>query len=180
MRRAAYNSRIIFCAPGMLTPSLLRFFSGILFVLTVLFAVPAETQNWGGAEEQLAGKIVAAAGPKTMALEVLNRSSLSAAMTDDIRRNLLTQLAVRGARFVAADQADATVRVSLSEDLQSYLWIAEIRQGANSPSIVMVSLPRSTPASVEPEAAEMALRRIPLWSQPERILDVAVVDGNPA
>src|SRR6476469_6964668 len=83
MRRAAYNSRIIFCAPGMLTPSLLRFFSGILFVLTVLFAVPAETQNWGGAEEQLAGKIVAAAGPKTMALEVMNRSSLSAAMTDD-------------------------------------------------------------------------------------------------
>lgn len=180
MRRAAYNSRIIFCAPGMPTPSLLRFFSGILFVLTVLFAVPAETQNRGGAEEQLAGKIVAAAGPKTMALEVLNRSSLSAAMTDDVRRNLLTQLAVRGARFVAADQAAATVRVSLSEDLQSYIWIAEIRQGANSPSIVMVSLPRSTPASVEPEAAAMALRRTPLWSQPERILDVAVVDGNPA
>ena len=31
-----------------------------------------------------------------------------------------------------------------------------------------------------PTAAAMVLRRIPLWSQPERILDVAVIDGNPA
>ena len=26
----------------------------------------------------------------------------------------------------------------------------------------------------------MVLRKIPLWSQPDRILDVAVIDGNPA
>ena len=64
-------------------------------------AVPANAQNWAGAEEQLAGKIVAVTGAKTIALEVLNRSSLSAATTDDIRRNLLTQLAVLGVRFVA-------------------------------------------------------------------------------
>ena len=138
MQRAAYNSRI----PDMFTPLSSRLVSSLLFALALLFAVPAGAQNWAGAEEQLAGKIVSATGPKTMAVEVLNRSSLSAAMTDDIRRNLLTQLAALGARFVAAEQAAATVRVSLSEDLQSYVWIAEIRQGANAPSIVMVSLPR--------------------------------------
>ncbi len=176
MQHAAYNSRI----PYMLTPFPLRFVSSLLFVLAWLIAGQANAQNWAGAEEQLAGKIVSATGPKTMALEVLNRSSLSAAMTDDIRRNLLTQVAVLGGRFVAPEQAAATVRVSLSEDLQSYVWIAEIREGANSPSIVMVTLPGSAPLSVEPEAAAVVLRRIPLWSQPERILDVAVIDGNPA
>jgi hypothetical protein len=176
MQRADYNSPI----PGMLTPLPSRFVSSLLFVLALLFGVPAAAQNWAGAEEQLAGKIVSASGPKMMALEVVNRSSLSAATSDDIRRNLLTDLAALGVRFVAAEQAPATVRVSLSEDLQSYVWIAEIRLGANPPSIVMVSLPRSAPLSVEPEAAAMVLRRIPLWSQPERILDVSVIDGNPA
>ncbi len=176
MQLAAYNSRI----PNMLTPLPSRSAGCVLFVLALLLAAPAHAQNWAAAEEQLAGKIVSATGPKTTALEVLNRSSLSAATTEDIRRNLLTQLAVLGARFVPTEQAAATVRVSLSEDLQSYVWIAEIRQGTNPPSIVMVSLPRSAPLAVEPEAVAVVLRRIPLWSQPERILDVAVIDGNPA
>ncbi len=164
----------------MLTPLPSRFVTSLLLVLALLLAAPAPAQNWAASEEQLAGKIVSATGPKTIALEVLNRSSLSAAKTDDIRRNLLTQLAVMGMHFAPAEQAAATVRLSLSEDLQSYVWIAEIRQGTNASSIVMVSLPRSTPLSVEPEAAAMVLRRIPLWWQPERILDVLVVDGNPA
>ncbi|MGZ4733229.1 MAG: hypothetical protein ACXVZH_13930, partial [Terriglobales bacterium] len=162
----------------MLIPLSSRFFSSLLFVL--LFVVSGNAQNWAGAEGLLAGKIVAATGPKTMALEVLNRSSLSAAATNDIRRNLLTQLAVLSVRFVAAEQAAANVRVSLSEDLQSYVWVAEIRQGANAPSVVMVSLPRSAVLTVEPAAAAMVLRGVSLWSQPELILDVAVIDGNPA
>src|SRR5450432_678922 len=180
IRRAAYNSRISSRIPGMLTPLPSRFVSSLFFVLALLIAVAGNAQNRAGGEEQLAGKIVSATGQKAIVLEVMNRSSLSAATTDDIRRNLLTQLAVLGVRFVPAEQAAATVRVSLSEDLQSYVWIAEIRQSSNSSSIVMVSLPRSAPLTVEPEAAAMVLRKIPLWSQTERILDLAVIDGNPA
>jgi hypothetical protein len=180
MHRAAYNSRIIPCIQGMLRTLPSRSVSSILMLLAIPFAMPASAQTWAGAEQQLAAKIVAATGPKTMAVEVLNRSSLTTASTDDIRRNLLTELAVLGVRFVAADQAAATVRISFSEDLQSYIWIAEIRQAASPPAIVMVSLPISAPLSVEPEAAAMALRKISLWSQPDRILDLAVIDGNPA
>lgn len=183
MQRAAYNSRICWRLKSrihsMVTPLPSRAVGSLLLVLGLLFAVPAEAQNWTAAEEQLAGKIVSAAGPKTMAIEVLNRSSLSPATTDDIRRNLLTQLAALGIRFVPAEQAAATVRVSLSEDLQSYLWIAEIGMGSNPVSVVMVSQARSEPLAIEPEAAAVVLRKIPLWSQPGRILDVAVVDGNP-
>jgi hypothetical protein len=130
---------------SMLLPIPSRLVS-VIFILA-LFSAPGNAQNFAGAEEQLAGKIVAAAGAKTMNLEVVNRSSLSAATTDDIRRNLLTQLAALGARFVGAAQASAGVRVSLSENLQSYLWVAEIQQGASPSAVVIVSLPRTAPLS---------------------------------
>ena len=133
-----------------------------------------------GPEEQLAARIVAAAGAKTMNVEVVNRSSLSAASADEVRRNLLTQLAALGARFVGAAQASASVRVTLSENLQSYLWVAEIRQGTSPPAVVIVSLPRTAPLSIEPQLTTMVLHKTSLWSQQERILDVAVIDGNPA
>ena len=187
MHCAAYNSRISLATatPGMLTLLSSRFVRSVVLVMVWLFALPAHPQNWAGAEEQLARKIVSAigltkTGPTTMAVVVLNRSPLSTAMTDEIRRNLLTQLAILGIRFVPAEQAAVTVQVSLSEDLRSYVWVAEIHQGANASSVVMVSVPRPAALSVEPEAAAMVLRKIPLWSQPERILDVAVSDGNPA
>ncbi len=115
-----------------------------------------------------------------MAVEVVNRSSLNAASADDIRRGLLTELASKGARFITAEQAAARVRVSLSEDLQSYVWVAEIRLSANETSVVMISLPRPATPVVEPQAWPMALHKTLLWSQPERILDVAAVEGNPA
>jgi hypothetical protein len=180
MHRAAYNSRIDSHNPGMPTQRSSQFVTSLLTVAAFLFAVPGNAQNRAGAEEQLAGKIVSVSGSKTMVLEVSNRSSLNAATADDIRRNLLTQLAAKGARFVPAGQAAASVRVSLSEDLQSYVWIAEIRQGGNASSVVMVALPRAASLSVEPAAAAVVLHRVSLWSQAERILDVAVVEGDPA
>ena len=169
----------------MLTPTsswLIRFLLIIVqaFFLVLLLAATAWAQNWPGAEEQLARKIAAVTGPKTIAVEVSNRSSLSTAGAEDVRRGLLTQLAALGLRFVNAEQAAAMVHVSLSEDLQSYVWVAEIHQGANDVSVAMVSLPRPETQSVEPEAAAMVLHKIPLWSQQERILDVAVMEGNPA
>lgn len=172
---AVYNSRIL----HMFRPSSSRHVGSLLFVLVLLPATTAWAQDWTGAEQQLAGKIVAVAGSRPMIVEVSNRSSLGTATADDIRRGLLTQLAAMGARFVNAEQAGATVRVSLSEDLQSYVWVAEIRQGASDPSVVMVSLPQPATRFVEPEAAAMVLHKTPLWSQQERILDVAVIDGTP-
>jgi hypothetical protein len=163
---------------SMLLPIPSRLVSVIF--LFALFSAPGNAQNFTGVEEQLAGKIVAAAGAKTMNLEVINRSSLSAAAVDEIRRNLLTRLATLGARFVGAAQASASVRVSLSENLQSYLWVAEIQQGAGPRAVVIVCLPRTAPLSIESQLTTMVLHKTFLWSQQERILDVAVIDGNPA
>ncbi len=187
---AAYNSRNAYLRtpdsrtrnshfPGMLTPAFHRCVIRAV-LLTFLFAAPAGAQNWSAAEEQLALKIASASGVRSLALEVVNRSSLNAATADDVRRNLLTQLAVQGVRFVSSNQAEENVLVSLSEDLQNYVWVAEIRQSSTTVSVVMVSLPRPAASNVAPAAATMEVRKVSLWSQEERILDVAVAMENPA
>src|ERR1700680_2417905 len=167
----------------MFTPASFRLIRLVLILPILLLAATACGQNWAGAEEQFAAKIVAVTGPRTMTVEVSNRSSLGTTNADDIRRGLLTQLAALGARFVNAEQAAAAVRVSLSESLQNYVWVAEIRLGTNEasvvkPAVVIVSLPRPGTPAVEPEAA-MVLHKTPLWSQQERILDVSVIERNP-
>ena len=134
---AVYNSRIA----GMLTPSFFRRSRFALIFPILLLAATARGQNWTGAEEQLAAKIVAVTGQRTMAVEVSNRASLAqfpsatsdlnAATVDEIRRVLLTQLAASGARFVNIEQAAATVRIALSESLLNYVWVAEIRLGSS-------------------------------------------------
>ena len=84
------------------------------------------------------------------------------------------------------------MKVSFSENLQNYVWVAEIQLGAGSSpdrstndtgpeaSVVMVSIPLSETRSAEAEAASLALHKTLLWSQPDRILDLAVTEGSSA
>ena len=181
---AVYNSR----TAGMLTPSPSRQSRFLLILPILLLWVSAWGQDRAGAEEQLAAKIVAVTGTRTMVVEISNRamsgnSGLAANTADEIRRGLLIQLAARGVRLVSAEQASAKVKVSFSENLQNYVWVAEIQstnEAAAEPSVVMVSIPLPETRSAEPEAATLVLRKTLLWSQPERILDVASPEGSPA
>jgi len=150
----------------------------VLFVVLFTLMQQSAALDWSGPEQELSRKIVAATGPGAVALEMGNRSSLSKQETDEIGRGLRAQLESLGARTVTPEQAAATVTVTLSENLQSYLWVAEIRQGANDFLVVMVSLPRSdAPVSVR-EAPPLTIRKTPLWAQPQPILDVAVMDDS--
>jgi hypothetical protein len=174
--KAIYNPRIS-QVPALRS----RLLSMAYAAICALVFLPAmQAQKWSGAPAQLAAKIVALTGPGTMVLELINKSSLSRNEADEIRRGLLTELAAAGAQFVTAERAAATVRISLSENLTNYLWIAEVRQGSGEPAIAMVSLPRSAAPIAEHEALTPTIHRGLLWSQDTRILDVAVIDGNPS
>ena len=145
-----------------------------------LFMVPAvSATDWRVPDGQLAHKIAAATGPGAVSLEVTNRSSLSQADADDIRRGLWTELGALGVHFVAADQAAATVQVSLSENLQNYVWIAEIQVGNNEPSVVMVTAPRTEPSVGERATAPLTIHKALLWTDESRILDVGLPTGSP-
>jgi hypothetical protein len=172
-RGAVYNSLIAEMRPflpGFTRRSLLS-----LLLWFSLISVSFAT-DWLSPEQELARKIAAATGPGAVALDVVNRSSLDKKDVDEIGRGLRTQLEALGVRTVKPQQAAATVEVSLSENLQSYVWLAEIHQGANDFSVVMISTPRLSAPAFVVEAAPLSIRKIPLWVQEERILDVAVLE----
>src|SRR5580704_13124996 len=176
-RNAVYN-RLIRDVP--ILPPRLQCLTSSLLVVLFLLAGQAWADNWSGPEAQLAAKIAATTGPGTVALDFKNHSSLRLTDVDEIRRGVLLQLAILGLRFVNAEQAAATVQVFLSEDLQDYVWIAEIHQGPNESSVVMISFARPDTPSTGHEVAPMAVRKTLLWSQADRILDAAMLDGTPA
>src|SRR5207245_11709867 len=116
--------------------------AGHLLVIVWLATYSAVAGSWASADEQLSAKIASVTGPGTAFIDFANRSSLTRAQTDEVRRGLLTELANHGVRFVDAEQAAAIVKVTFSEGLQNYIWVAEIHQSSNESSIVMLSLAR--------------------------------------
>jgi hypothetical protein len=172
---AVYNARI-----ACMCIFLSRILRALFFALVVFVcATPTWAGDWQQPEKQLASKIAAVTGPGAVALDLVNRSSLSPADTEQIRRGIVTELQASGLNSVKAEQATATVTIYLSENPQSYVWAADIHQGANERSVVMISVSR--PATVEDgrEQFPLTIHKTLLWSQESRILDVARLSGNP-
>ncbi|SPF48102.1 conserved hypothetical protein [Candidatus Sulfotelmatobacter kueseliae] len=149
-----------------------------LFIAMFSLAIVARAADWSGPEQQLARKIVAVTGPGAAALTIENHSSLGRRDSEIIQNGLRSELEGLGLRLVKAEQAAATVTITLSENAASYVWVAEIRQGAGETAVVMVSAPRSPGAAAARDSVPLSLRKIPLWTQDSPILDVAVLEEN--
>ena len=183
MREAVYNSAI----PDVILNTVkrgsrlpLNLHLTRLFLVILSVAVVARAADWSAPEQQLARKIVAVTGPGAVALAVENRSSLGRRDSEAIQNGLRAALEALGLRFVKAEQAAATVTISLSENPTSYVWVAEIRQGAGEASVVMVSAPRPEGSTATHDSVPLTLRRIPLWAGDDPILDLAVLEENAA
>jgi hypothetical protein len=134
--------------------------------------------DWGAPARDLARKIAALTGPGAIALEVNNRSSLRPAEIDQARAALVAELGALGVQVVESGQA-AAVRVTFSENARSYLWIAQVRQGADE-QLVMLSVAGAPAAPGLGSASPVSLHRTLLWSQGAPILDATLLaGGNP-
>ena len=171
--RAVYNSRIAQMFASFPSGRLLCLVLG-LFLLAPSLTFAAD---WEGPEQELARKISAVCGPAPVWLEMVNRSGLSKKDIDQILLGLRSQLSGLGVHVALPEQATAAVKISISENLQNYVWVAEIRQGTES-STVMVSAPRPDIGFQREASSAFILRKIPLWAQEERILDVAVLEES--
>ena len=81
---------------------------------------------------------------------------------------------------MGAPQSAATVRVSISQNQQMSLLVAEIRLGTGDPKVVMAAAPGAPVAAPVRSSASLSIRRTPLWSQDAAILDAALLaDSNP-
>src|ERR1700690_3072374 len=178
MSSTVYNPHIVLFEMPIFSLRVLRATGFLFMIALLLFAPPAVAADWGIPEAQLVAKITAATGPGAVALDVVNRSSLSGAEFEQVSRDLRAQLVADGLQFVNPDQAAATVRITLSEALRDYVWVAEIRQGSNESSVVMVSTPSQGALSTGSEHSAILMHRGLLWSQAQPILDVAVIDSG--
>jgi hypothetical protein len=149
-----------------------------IWITVSLSATTVFAADWSAAELQLAKKIVAVTGPVTLTLAVENRSSLGRRDSDLVQNGLRSALEQSGIHFVKNDQAAASVALTLSENETSYVWVAQIQQGAGESAVAMVSVPRAGHSGITSESMPIILRKVPLWTQEERILDVAVLEEN--
>jgi hypothetical protein len=149
-----------------------------LLVSLLLLAASASAANWGEPARQLAHKISARTGPGAVAITFKNSSSMSSGDVADARRAVEQSLRSAGLRFVPEDQAAITLRITLSENAQGYLWVAEIRQGKDEPAIVMVEVPHPDLGTAPRTAAAVVVRKQVLWFQAAPILDALVLGGG--
>ena len=133
---------------------------------------------WTETEQEFAQKIAAALSSGPAAVEFVNRSSLSQKDADDVRSGVLSQLARLGVQAGRSNQAAAQVRVTVSENVQSYVLVAEIRRAAAPASFIIVSCPREEAAGLSKVDPPLVLRRTPLWTQAQPILDAALFEDN--
>jgi hypothetical protein len=150
----------------------------LLIVLCFCWTAASYATDWTAPARELARKIAVVTGPAAVAINLVNRSSLAKEDMDQIDRDLRLQLEPVGVHAVRPEQAAMDLEISFSENLQNYVWVAEIHRSTGSLSVVLVSTPRSDSATIAGEPAAMTIRKTPVWSQAERILDLVVLEES--
>ena len=145
----------------------------IFVVLCVLGAAKADSE-FAAPVHELVGKIVSVTGPGTVALEVTNRSTLTATRVAAIRSAMVVELTSGGVRV--AEETAATVNVTLSENIREYIWAAQIRRATDQYDVVLVRVARAESSAVV--SAAVQIREEFLRSQEDRILDVAMIGAG--
>ena len=155
MRDAGYNPRQRIMDKGW----------GVVAAL-LLWVLPAQAASWERPASELAGQIAALAGPGPARLVIRNQSSLAAGEIPQIQRLLERDL--RGAGISTGGNDSATlIRVTLSENLQGGLWVAEIVEGTET-RVTMLPVTLSA-AAIASGGATLTLRRTLMMTETEPV-----------
>ncbi|MFY9748441.1 MAG: hypothetical protein WAK25_19290 [Acidobacteriaceae bacterium] len=140
-----------------------------VMVAVMLLLPTAYAANWEQPAGDLAKQIAALAGPGSVKLTIQNDSSVASVEIPAIRKLLERDL--RGFGVVAGSSDSATlVRVTLSENLQGGLWVAEVVEGTETRvTMVPVTLGATTVASIR--GPSVTLQRTLLMTEPDPVLD---------
>ncbi len=127
---------------------------------------------------ELAGKIQNNLGPlKRVEFTFQSLSSLGAADLESARRALEKEMRARGIRFGADPKTTVAVAVTLSENMQQYLWIAEIARGGKT-EVVMTSQEQLPLIPVKDVALYLTIQTRLIFEQEVPILDLKLMDDR--
>jgi hypothetical protein len=168
MKSGGYNAR------QSMTLNKVVFGLLVLALGATLVRAAAPETTWAGPAARLAKEIANISGPGTVALSVRNQSSVTNDEVAAVRRALEAQLRVNGVQIRSTENAASVIVVTLSENLQGWLWVAEVTQGSDTRA-ALVTVPRAGGVTVAQGGPAMSLKKTLVYSQSEPILDFATV-----
>jgi hypothetical protein len=146
----------------------------LLLIFALVFLVPARAlTSLDNPLDELAKQIAAIAGPGPAKLTIKNRSGLPPEQLPAIRQKLERDLQSYGVTPSSSAEVATVIRVTLSQNLQHELWIAEVQEGTEVKVVMVSTDPPSTPAPTS--GAGVTLRKASLLAQQTPILDVDFV-----
>jgi hypothetical protein len=153
-------------------------FGLLVLALCAAFSYAAAPETtWAGPSARLAKEIANISGPGTATLAIRNQSAIANEELPAIRRGIEAQLRVDGIQIRSADNAATSISVTLSENLQGWLWIAEVKQGSDT-KVAMVPVPRNGNATIAQAGPNMTLKKTLVYSQASAILDFATIHAG--
>ena len=146
--------------------------SAAIFLSIFVCISPLAAQELADSARALARQIVISVGPgRTVGVVVRNASSLQPAQAQRVEAALVAELRSHGAQLVDTT-ADVQVRVTLSENLRSLVWTAEMeRDGVRD--VAIVTLDRVQTAQAAAPGATWSLETGLILESEQQILDVA-------
>jgi len=165
---SCYTSRF----PSMFNAAPLRCAAllAALFLGVQCVAQQEPIPSWQPAADDFVQQVLSRAGsPSAVTVTFANLSSLPAGEQSAIKQLIMTDFRNAGVRLVKADFALAEVEITFSEDWQSYVWVAEIKQGPGS-QIVIKRVPRpQKPAALRTNT--LTIKKNLVWQQDASFLD---------
>jgi len=150
-------------------------FSAVLACLLAMATV-SHAAEWDEGSAALARNIASISGPGTISLEIKNSSSIPAEKVLEIRRSLEAQLRSAGIQVADENTAATAVTLTLSENIQGYLWVAQVRQG-NDLRVVMQAIVRAQAPVLSVKSRSVSIHATLLISQRQPILDATHLPG---
>lgn len=146
---------------------------GALVCLVSVFWIPAaHAATWEQPASDLARRIAALTGPGPARLDLQNASTLPAGELPVIRRLLEQDLRRLGVLPGGSDSA-TIIHVTLSENLQGGLWVAEIEEGTET-RVTMLAVPLA-PAAPSGTGGTITIRRTLLITEDAPVLDAKIL-----
>ncbi len=165
--------------PGYNSPQRMTFFyRWLVWIIVVLCIASAQAlSSWDSPSADFAKQIAALSGPGTVTLTVSNRSDLSNDEVAAIRRAIERELRSAGLTVRTKD-ADSDIHITLSQNRQGWLWVAEVEEGSET-KVAMLPVPGSTPGVSGPSEPTITLHASLIHSQVDPILDLTMLGtGN--
>jgi hypothetical protein len=156
---------------------LLRALFAAIFFVCVAGSCLAQSQDqlphaWNEAVFALADKIAAALAPShTFSLEVKDISSAAPVDLAGALQTLDTDLALRGGRSVPSASADTLVQVTISQNVEGYVLVADIHRGETQ-QVAIVPVAGTEDVAPQP-SPEPGIQRKIVWQQTRPLLDFA-------